>query len=333
LCESLVKSAAGTGNGSHPPVIQLPLRIPNSQHILEALVRISRKFSDTLAIPARIFSTVHFIVIGAMLFAIPAFAATFHEITVPGSQSTAANGINNSFQVVGFFEDSGGTHGFLLSQGTYQTLNFPGVTDFTVATGINNTNEIVGYFFSSAEHGFINRGGDYKQIDFPSATSTLPQSVNNKGEIAGVYTDASGKTHGFKFANGAWSTIDAPGATSTSAQGINDAGNVAGFYNDATGQHGFDLTRDGRFRTINFPNAEAASSATGINDNNQIVGQYLDPTLHKIQGFEFSNGQFNELQYPGASTTFPQGINNANFVVGSWFNSMGQQEGFLASPR
>ena len=56
----------------------------------------------------------------------------------------------------------------LHSHGTYQILNYPGVTDFTVATGINNTNEIVGYFFSSAEHGFINRGGDYKQIDFPS---------------------------------------------------------------------------------------------------------------------------------------------------------------------
>ncbi|MGH9567738.1 MAG: hypothetical protein ACRD4I_17320, partial [Candidatus Angelobacter sp.] len=98
------------------------------------------------------------------MLAVPMFGATFHEITVPGSQSTAANNINNRFQVVGFFADSSGTHGFLLSQGTYKTLNYPTVPNFTVATGINDADEVVGYFFNTAEHGFIDRGGTFTQF-------------------------------------------------------------------------------------------------------------------------------------------------------------------------
>ena len=48
-------------------------------------------------------------------------------IDVPGSISTTAIGINNSSQIVGRYTDSAGnTHGFLDTNGTFTTLDFPG---------------------------------------------------------------------------------------------------------------------------------------------------------------------------------------------------------------
>src|SRR5215217_4682083 len=60
---------------------------------------------------------------------------------------TAACGINNRGQIVGLYNDESGQHGFLLSGGTYTTINFPGAsTQGTQAQGINNRGDIVGVY-------------------------------------------------------------------------------------------------------------------------------------------------------------------------------------------
>jgi probable HAF family extracellular repeat protein len=46
-------------------------------------------------------------------------------IDVPGSPNTSANGINNAGQIVGQFEDSPGTHGFLDVGGKRPQLGSP----------------------------------------------------------------------------------------------------------------------------------------------------------------------------------------------------------------
>jgi probable HAF family extracellular repeat protein len=263
-----------------------------------------------------------------------AVAQSYHEIKVPGSFSTSANGINNKFQVVGFYGDisTGNTRGFLLSNGKYTNIDFPRATGFTAATGINDSGEIVGYFSDSATHGFIDQRGAFTQLDYPGAISTQAQGVNRAGEVVGSYTDANKNQHGFKYVQGAWTTIDIPNATATFAQGVDSLGNIVGQYNDANGFHGFLLKTTGEIQTINFPGTQGATIANGINDKGQIVGIYTDPTILKIEGYELTNGQFQQVRYPGASTTFPQGVNNTNFVVGSWFTSMGQGEGFVRTP-
>ena len=62
---------------------------------------------------------------------------------MPGSTSTAANG-NSTHEIAGEFDDAGGsTHGFVLSQGVFTTINVPGAAS-TSFNGINANGEIAG---------------------------------------------------------------------------------------------------------------------------------------------------------------------------------------------
>ena len=68
----------------------------------------------------------------------------------------------------------------------------------------------------------------FTTINVPGATNTQANGINNRGEIVGSFTDATG-THGFIYSAGTFTTINVPGATGgTEAYGINDNGHVVG---------------------------------------------------------------------------------------------------------
>jgi probable HAF family extracellular repeat protein len=73
----------------------------------------------------------------------------FTTLSAPGDAPGTiafATGINNLGQIVGFFLDaSGAQHGFLDTNGTFQTIDVPGAISTTPA-GINDVGEIVGTF-------------------------------------------------------------------------------------------------------------------------------------------------------------------------------------------
>ena len=82
----------------------------------------------------------------------------YTSIVYPGAIVTSAYGINDAGDVVGsycigtFADCNNGvavTHGFLLSQGTYTTIDIPG-EPVTYAQGINNAGEIVGAYLDAA---------------------------------------------------------------------------------------------------------------------------------------------------------------------------------------
>src|ERR1035441_1287498 len=77
-----------------------------------------------------------------------AAAATYTQITVPGSLSTQARAINNIGQIVGSYIAASETHGFLLSSGQYTTIDFPG-TNSTTISGINDAGDMVGSYTDS----------------------------------------------------------------------------------------------------------------------------------------------------------------------------------------
>jgi hypothetical protein len=68
---------------------------------------------------------------------------TFTTINVPGSFSTVIWGINSASEIVGFFGDATGGHGFLASGGSFTTIDVPGSTVTTDARGINNVGQFV----------------------------------------------------------------------------------------------------------------------------------------------------------------------------------------------
>ena len=109
-----------------------------------------------------------------------------------------AGGINNWGQIVGNYGDTAGNaHGFLLSKGTFTTIDFPGALDTTIANGISANGEIVGIYDDSngRGQGFALFNGNFTTVDFPGAFITYAFRVNERGQIVGMYKQSG--QHGF----------------------------------------------------------------------------------------------------------------------------------------
>jgi uncharacterized membrane protein len=148
--------------------------------------------------------TPRFITLGLTLFLIymvssgPAQGQDFTAIDVPGAFSTISSGITPAGDIVGFYFNSRGEHGFLLSKGAFTTIDVPGATFGTTASGINLEGDIVGFYSNATgTHGFLLSKGAFTTIDVPGATfGTTASGINPEGDIVGFYGNATG-THGF----------------------------------------------------------------------------------------------------------------------------------------
>ena len=250
---------------------------------------------------------------------------------VPGATNgTNAYGINNSGQIVGTYYDAAGAHGFLLSGGSYTTLDVPGGR-FTSARGINSSGQIVGFYSDAAggPHGFLLSDGSYTTFDVPGAEGTDAFGINNSGQIVGQCFDAAG-THGFLLSGGQYTTFDVPGASFTTAFGINDAGQIVGSYRDVVNRsHGF-LLDGGSYITFDVPGG-STTNALGINDAGDIVGYYFDYSGSYAQGFLLRDGSYTTFYVPGAQAdTYPQGINDSDAIAG-YYGDVPGSHGFFST--
>ncbi len=237
-------------------------------------------------------------------------ALTFTTIDAPAASYTMASGINDARQTVGTFVDpSSLSHGFLLSGGTFTTIDvpfpsacYPPCPPFeTQAGGINTAGQIVGAFDFAYwifgdyfMHGFLFSGGRYTTIDVPGAFATQASGINDSSQVVGTFVDPPylsedwvsipGASHGFLLSGGAFTMIEPNGAFESGASGINDARQIVGWFSDAVGTHGF-LLAHGRFTTIDVPGATAGTTnAYGINATGQIVGSFGD-AKNVVHGF------------------------------------------------
>jgi hypothetical protein len=165
-------------------------------------------------------------------------SVAFTTIDFPGAAGTNAWGINNRGEIVGGYQDQGTdgksgsstdtppSHVFLLREGQFKTIDFPGALRTApdgLKGGINSRGDIVSYYCTvqpcgnmanqllppeqqfKTRYGFLLSGGDFATtMDFPATTMGSPGGhvtasfgINARRDIVGTYNDAKGTAHGF----------------------------------------------------------------------------------------------------------------------------------------
>ncbi len=215
-------------------------------------------------------------------------SGSFQSIDPPGAQATSAFAVNDLGEIVGAYIDSAGSlHGFRRSpSGTYTTVDFPGAPDSQL-TGINNLGQSSGVFDlgnrastrcpgpTCQAISFLLRAGQFTSFEDPAAAPaiTFALSINDRGEIAGLFRDLGGNVKGFlrNPTDGSFRTIQFPFADGFSyVDQINDLGVMAGEYSISSVGQGF-LTDGTHFLSVDFPNSYA-SGLRAINSRGEVGG-------------------------------------------------------------
>jgi hypothetical protein len=160
-------------------------------------------------------------------------------------------------------------------------------------------------------------------FDYPGdVTQTIPEGINDRGDITGIIIDSSGVSRGFvRFADGAFSPpIVEPNDTMghTEGRGITDQRLVCGWYTGSDGfAHGYFLDR-GAFTEFNVSGATGDTIVDGLNDAGDFVG---NSTNGGSQARAFSNidGITATIIIPGdRGDSFAYGINRLRQITGGY---------------
>jgi probable HAF family extracellular repeat protein len=227
---------------------------------------------------------------------------------------TVPQGVNDSGEIVGYYIDAQGSHGFTYSNGSFTTAPSNVVT----AEGVNDAGQVVGSTSSDTVH---------------------PFGINTAGQVVGSFTGTAGTTQSFMTNNGSSTQLSFPGAISTFARGINDQGQVVGSWTGTDGafpgltiSHGF-FYENGTWSTLDASGGVNGTFAEGINNSDLIVGYYVDASgiSHGLT-FDKSAGAFTSVDMQGATNTYLYGINNLGEKVGAFIDGNGNTYGFSVSP-
>ena len=169
-------------------------------------------------------------------------------------------------------------------------------------------------------------------FDYPgTGNSTLPQKINERGDVVGVFVDSNAVTRAFvRFSDGSFSDpIVDPNDTVgfTEGRGINNSRTVCGDYASSNGDnHGFFLS-GGTFTEYDVPGA-VSTTVLGINDVANFTGSFSYGN-GIFQGYVSVGGTITSFSVPGAPLTLAYEINNSNqLVVGYFIDSAGILHGY-----
>jgi hypothetical protein len=160
-------------------------------------------------------------------------------------------------------------------------------------------------------------------FDYPGAgNSTLPQKINERGDVVGEFIDSSGVTRGFvRFSDGSFSApIVDPNDTVgfTEGRGINNSRTVAGDYVISDGTvHSF-LLSGGTFTEYDLPGT-VQTNLLGISDTGDLTGTFDPDGSGVFQAFIDSRGTITTYSVPGAALTLAYEINNSKTLTVGYF--------------
>jgi uncharacterized membrane protein len=171
-------------------------------------------------------------------------------------------------------------------------------------------------------------------FDYPGTGNlTLPQKINERGDIVGEFIDSNGVTRGFvRFSDGSFSApIVDPNDTVgfTEGRGINNSRTVDGDYVGSDGfLHSFFLS-NGIFTEYDVPGA-VQTNLLSINDAGDFTGGFDPDGSGIFQAFVGRGGTLTSFSVPGSLSTFAYEINNSKrLVVGYYIDSSGILHGYF----
>ena len=111
------------------------------------------------------------------------------------------------------------------------------------------------------------------------------------------------------------------GATTSKTEIVGGAGD-GGFLARVSGKKTVTET----YKAVNYPHGQGSGFANDVNDSGQIVGEYNNAN----SSYELSGGGYTPIAVPfaGALATFAYGINDADEIVGGWWDSNRDEHGF-----
>jgi uncharacterized membrane protein len=258
---------------------------------------------------------------------------TYTLFEVPGATGTQANSINNRGDIAGQYTLPGNlTAAFILSKhGEWETFSVSGSV-VTIAYGINTRGDVVGSFTlpgaGQRPRGFTRIDDVIAFFDAPGSIETVIRSINDAGEMTGLYRTPDGNGHGFVYSNEQFSSFDVPGANFTTGVRINNRADIVGFWTasptcgcggpNPTTFKAF-LFSDGEFTPFELPDS-VETTALGINERGDIVGRnddIDDDMTRRRHGYILKrHGAYETFDLPDAITTSAIDINARGDIVG-----------------
>jgi uncharacterized membrane protein len=264
-------------------------------------------------------------------------AFSFKTIDVPGAAATSPSGINARGDIVGSYVDGTGSHGYVLRDGEFTTIDFRDAAGTVVAgtgaAGIGPSGEIVGTYTVVGEpgvnvHGYLlTKQGEFVAVNYPGHTNMIAQRILPDGTILGCRhdDDIMGSMKGVVITRSGSEEI---GLFASMANGATpDHRRIVGLYrNMAANRNSGFLIDDGDFTPLVVPGS-TGTTAWDMNQAGEIVGVYTKAGVH---GFVLRDEVYVPVDFPGATATRAFGINARGDVVGSYVAD-GKTHGFLAT--
>jgi hypothetical protein len=200
----------------------------------------------------------------------------------PGSVDSELTSLNNYHALAGWYEDNNGKiYGLTEWQGIWTKYSDPRARGRAMRIlGINDSSDVVGYYENrqGVDQAFFFLAGSKFRTIFRFSTSSVASAVNNRGQVVGWETVASGATEGWLLEGKRFANLAYPGAVLTQPSGINKSDEIVGSFEDASGNtHGFILTQPltaPHWQQFDEPHASRETVLAGINDRDDLVGYY-----------------------------------------------------------
>lgn len=188
----------------------------------------------------------------------------------------------------------------------------------TFVNGVNRWGNAVGFTFIT-ELPFIRHpdgGFEVLPIHVSGFVDAIPSKRNAFGVTVGTIQDAQGHNHGFVNSGTDTVLVSMPGAVDTFLTGINRYGTIVGYFKATDGTLKSFKIKNGKTTMLQF---RTNTQATSISDTGVIVGNTIG-TLPSgnVRGFVLVNGQFHDLDFPGANSTSIADINATGTIVGQF---------------